>query len=99
MGTVSEAEWDKLDESGRRLTKRRYGGFCRPCYDISRRPERGTWKLATLIEEAEFLFDGGADAATIARRLGLKPESLVRQYKRAFTRGLTTRQLSYRRTE
>jgi transposase-like protein len=80
----------------------RYGIQCSRCYFVSFRrgqTERATWKLEHLIEEAEFLFDGGADYATIARRLGLKPESLVRQYRRARDRGLTTRDLTYRRTE
>jgi transposase-like protein len=80
----------------------RNGTRCSRCYTAYWRTgqsERTTWKLEHLIEEAEFLFDGGADYATIARRLGLKPESLVRQYRRARDRGLTTRDLSYRRTE
>lgn len=52
-----------------------------------------------MIEEAEFLFVGGADFETVAFRLGLKPDSLVRQYKRAHEKGLTDRVLDYRRTE
>jgi hypothetical protein len=80
----------------------RNGTRCSRCYIAywrTGRAERTTWKLEHLIEEAEFLFDGGADAETIARRLGLEHASLVRQYKRARDRGLTERQLSYRRTE
>lgn len=72
---------------------------CRRCYDRERRTrERTTWKLTDLIEEAEFLFAGGTDVRQVAFRLGLKPESLVRQYKRAHDRGLTERVLTYRRT-
>jgi hypothetical protein len=59
------------------------------------RPERKTWKLEDLLEEAEFLFDGGTDPWSVASRLGLKYDSLVRQYKRARDRGLTNRHLSY----
>lgn len=52
-----------------------------------------------MIEEAEFLFVGGADEQSVAFRLGLKHDSLVRQYRRARARGLTDRQMDYRRTE
>lgn len=71
------------------------GTRCNGCYSKSLRPERKTWKLQHLIEEAEFLFDGGADQWSIARRLGLKYDSFVRQYRRAKRLGLTNRELTY----
>lgn len=96
--TIPFGEWEKLPESERAGKRQQCGPCCRRCYDRRRRP-RKTWPLRELIEEAEFLFVGGADPASVAFRLGLKPESLVRQYKRAFDRGLTDRKLTYRRTE
>jgi hypothetical protein len=95
---MTYAEWMTLPESERPGKRLRFGPCCRRCYDRRRRPRR-TWPLRDLIEEAEFLFVGGADVATVAFRLGLKRESLVRQYKRAHQRGLTDRQLDYRRPE
>lgn len=95
---ISFQEWEQLPEDERTGKRQLCGGYCRRCYDRRRRP-RKTWPLSELIEEAEFLFVGGADARSVAFRLGLKHESLVRQYKRAFQRGLTDRQLDYRRTE
>jgi hypothetical protein len=91
-------EWERLTTEERTGKRQQVGTSCRRCYDRSRRP-RKTWPLRDLVEEAEFLFIGGADVASVAFRLGLKPESLVRQYKRAHQRGLTDRILTYRRTE
>lgn len=91
-------EWENLPPDERAGKKQQCGPFCRQCYDRRRRP-RTTWPLRELIEEAEFLFDGGADAVTIAQRLGVQHETLVRQYKRARDQGLIERQLNYRRTE
>jgi len=74
------------------------GEQCQHCYreDMRHgRRTRHTWKLEELIEEADFLLDGGAHKADVARRLGLKYDSLVRAYKRGRERGLTTRQMSY----
>lgn len=96
--TISFGEWEKLPPDERAGKRQQCGPCCRRCYDRRRRP-RTTWPLSELIEEAEFLFVGGADVASVAFRLGLKHESLVRQYKRAKDRGLTDRTLTYRRTE
>ena len=95
--TISFQEWDKLPENERAGKRQRCGPYCRRCYDRRRRP-RTSWPIRDLIEEAEFLFVGGADARSVAFRLGIKHESLVRQYKRARERGLTDRDLTYRRT-
>lgn len=84
------------DRAGKRL---QWGPCCRRCYDRRRRPPRTTWPLKDLIEEAEFLFAGGTAVEDVAFRLGIKAESLVRQYKRAKDRGLTDRVLNYRRTK
>lgn len=71
------------------------GGICRRCYDGDRRGPRKSWKLDDLLEEAEVLFSADSDVRNVAKRLGLKPESLVRQYRRAEARGMTTRHLTY----
>jgi hypothetical protein len=94
--TIEFREWEALPPELRAGTRQRVGIYCRRCYDRRRRP-RTTWPLRELIEEAEFLFVGGADVSSVAFRLGLKPESLVRQYKRARAKGLTERELTYRR--
>lgn len=95
---VAFSEWNRLPESERAGKRQQCGPCCRRCYDRRRRP-RTSWPLKELIEEAEFLFTGGSDVDSVAFRLGLKRESLVRQYKRAKQRGLTDRELTYRRTE
>jgi hypothetical protein len=95
---ISYREWELLPPSERAGKRQQCGPCCRRCYDRRRRP-RTTWPLRDLIEEAEFLFVGGATVDSVAFRLGLKRESLVRQYKRAHERGLTDRILDYRRTE
>lgn len=77
--------------------KERIGELCAACYHRDRRGgvDRKTWKLEHLIEEAEFLFDGGTSPEQVAQRLGLKHSSLVGAYSRARKRGLTTRKLPY----
>lgn len=57
-------------------------------------PERKTWKLASLIEEAEFLLNGGTSQGQVAKQLGLKEISLIRAFYRGRKAGLTTRRLS-----
>jgi hypothetical protein len=94
--TISFQEWERLPESERAGKRQRCGPCCRRCYDRRRRP-RKTWPLQDLIEEAEFLFLGGADQWSVAFRLGIKYDSLVRQYRRAKERGLTDRVLTYER--
>jgi len=97
-GILPFSQWERAGEAERAGKRQQCGDYCRRCYDRLRRP-RTTWALRDLIEEAEFLFVGGSDVRSVAFRLGLKPESLVRQYKRAVERGLTDRTLTYRRTE
>jgi len=74
---------------------KRFGGKCRRCYDSARRPSSGKQTpLPVLIEEAEFLFEGGASAKDVAKRLGVKHSSLVRAFYRGKAKGLTKRHLS-----
>jgi hypothetical protein len=77
--------------------KERIGEYCAACYHRDRRGgvARKTWKLEHLIEEAEFLFEGGTAPAQVAQRLGIKHTSLCGAYDRARKKGLTTRRLAY----
>jgi len=73
--------------------KMELAGLCAMHYYRQYR-NRKSWRLSDLIEEAEFLFDGGTSAAQAATKLGLQYRSLVRAYDRARAKGLTTRKLT-----
>jgi hypothetical protein len=92
---IAKRTWATMSLEERRASgaKLNLTGLCSLHYYRSYRG-RTTWRAEDLIEEAEFLFEGGASAQTVASRLGLQYRSLIRAYDRARNKGLTTRKLT-----
>lgn len=77
------------------------GGKCQACYFRDRRGNtpRTTWKLPELVDETEFLLQGGASSEEAAKQLGVKHKSLIRMFYRAKARGLTKRTIKESRRQ
>ena len=110
---VTADDWLALSDDARTAAriagKRRMGarGLCSPDYEHVRvyEPDRLAdyptehYTIGELLEEAEHLFADGVNPPEVARRLGLKLNSLADTYRRARAKGLTTRYVPWRWAE
>lgn len=99
-GLIPKRKWTKMTAAERTASGKASGvrGQCTSCSNREYRAgksSRSTWKLPELIEEAEFLIQGGVTPAMAAERLGIKPDSLARSYDRARKQGLVERSIRY----
>lgn len=104
---LPNSKWRKMSLEERKAAhqagfgEHRARGLCTPCWlkclqnDTLLDYPRETYALPDLIEEAEFLLDSGESAWDIARRLGLKYNSLAKAFARARARGLTNRYIPF----